>query len=140
MSYEKNTWASGDVITAEKLNHMEDGVDIGAATAVLQWTGTVTSEAQVMEVADEELMGMSRGYWDGSGIDAHAFYDACYWRLGAVVYGRMYKFRQSQESEVTLNNGSAPVVLAFVADPETGDASYTIQCETEVDVAVYSMF
>lgn len=26
MSYEKQTWASGDVITAEKLNHIEDGV------------------------------------------------------------------------------------------------------------------
>jgi len=27
MSYEKNTWVTGDVITAEKLNHMEDGID-----------------------------------------------------------------------------------------------------------------
>lgn len=26
MSYEKQTWATGDVITAEKLNHMEDGI------------------------------------------------------------------------------------------------------------------
>lgn len=26
MSYEKNTWAKGDVITANKLNHMEDGI------------------------------------------------------------------------------------------------------------------
>ena len=26
MSYEKQTWANGDVITAEKLNHVEDGV------------------------------------------------------------------------------------------------------------------
>lgn len=27
MSYEKQTWVTGDVITAEKLNHMEDGID-----------------------------------------------------------------------------------------------------------------
>ena len=26
MSYEKQTWANGNVITAEKLNHMEDGI------------------------------------------------------------------------------------------------------------------
>lgn len=26
MSYEKNTWNKGDVITATKLNHMEDGI------------------------------------------------------------------------------------------------------------------
>ena len=26
MGYEKQTWANGDVITADKLNHMEDGI------------------------------------------------------------------------------------------------------------------
>lgn len=26
MSYDKNTWATGDTITAQKLNHMEDGI------------------------------------------------------------------------------------------------------------------
>ena len=26
MAYEKQTWANGDIITAEKLNHMEDGI------------------------------------------------------------------------------------------------------------------
>ena len=26
MSYEKQTWNKGDTITAEKLNHMEDGI------------------------------------------------------------------------------------------------------------------
>lgn len=26
MSYEKQTWKCGDSITAEKLNHMEDGI------------------------------------------------------------------------------------------------------------------
>lgn len=26
MAYEKQTWVVGDTITAEKLNHMEDGI------------------------------------------------------------------------------------------------------------------
>ena len=26
MAYEKQTWSKGDTITAEKLNHMEDGI------------------------------------------------------------------------------------------------------------------
>ena len=26
MAYQKNTWETGDTITAEKLNHMEDGI------------------------------------------------------------------------------------------------------------------
>lgn len=29
MSYEKQTWVTGDVITAEKLNHMEEGISSG---------------------------------------------------------------------------------------------------------------
>ena len=26
MSYEKHTWETGEVITADKLNHMEEGI------------------------------------------------------------------------------------------------------------------
>lgn len=29
MSYEKQTWNCGDVVTADKLNHMEDGIASG---------------------------------------------------------------------------------------------------------------
>lgn len=29
MSYEKHTWVNGEVITADKLNHMEDGISDG---------------------------------------------------------------------------------------------------------------
>ena len=31
MSYDKNTWAKGDVITAAKLNNMEDGIESASA-------------------------------------------------------------------------------------------------------------
>ena len=26
MSYTKNTWQTGDIVSSEKLNHMEDGI------------------------------------------------------------------------------------------------------------------
>lgn len=29
MSYEKHTWANGEIITADKLNHMEEGIEGG---------------------------------------------------------------------------------------------------------------
>lgn len=35
MSYDKQTWTSGEVITATKLNHMEDGIDSAGGGAVL---------------------------------------------------------------------------------------------------------
>lgn len=34
MSYEKQTWQTGDVITANKLNHMEDGIADGGGGGV----------------------------------------------------------------------------------------------------------
>lgn len=54
MSYTKQTWQTGDTITAEKLNHIEDGVDDAsrqlndkitsptspASGAFLVWNGT----------------------------------------------------------------------------------------------------
>lgn len=39
--YEKQTWASGDVITAEKLNHIEDGVAAGGvAVATINYSNS----------------------------------------------------------------------------------------------------
>lgn len=32
MSYEKQTWATGDIVTADKLNHMEDGIAAGGGS------------------------------------------------------------------------------------------------------------
>ena len=29
MSYTPNTWATGDIVTSEKLNHMEQGIASG---------------------------------------------------------------------------------------------------------------
>ena len=34
MRYTKQTWANGDIITAEKLNHMEDGISGSGALIV----------------------------------------------------------------------------------------------------------
>lgn len=31
MAYEKQTWQTGDVITADKLNHIEDGIASGGS-------------------------------------------------------------------------------------------------------------
>lgn len=30
MSYTKNTWQTGDIVSSEKLNHMEDGIADGS--------------------------------------------------------------------------------------------------------------
>lgn len=46
MSYEKQTWANGDVITADKLNHMEDGIAGGSSDDNL-FVVTISEEGTV---------------------------------------------------------------------------------------------
>lgn len=38
MSYEKQTWAKGDIVTSAKLNHMEDGIATGGGVLVVHVT------------------------------------------------------------------------------------------------------
>ena len=35
MSYTKQTWATGDIVTADKLNHMEDGIAGGGSAPLV---------------------------------------------------------------------------------------------------------
>lgn len=47
MSYVKQTWQTGDVVTSAKLNHMEDGIAAGGGSGgggVLVVTATATEE------------------------------------------------------------------------------------------------
>lgn len=57
MSYTKQTWANGDVVTAAKLNHMEDGIEAGGsgggggALVVTSTDGTCNKTAAEMFAA-----------------------------------------------------------------------------------------
>lgn len=49
MAYEPNTWNTGDTITAEKLNHLEQGVAANAAAA-----GSASSAASTAQQTAQE--------------------------------------------------------------------------------------
>lgn len=51
MSYEKQTWTTGEVITAEKLNHMEDGI----GSCVMVATATEDGEFIVLDKTYNEI-------------------------------------------------------------------------------------
>lgn len=44
MSYTKNTWSNGDVITAEKLNNMETGIDSVTPDMIIQTDADIAHE------------------------------------------------------------------------------------------------
>ena len=61
MSYTKNTWQTGDIVTAEKLNHMEDGIESAgggsdAEVLVLEFTQTGETTISVESSMTEQEM------------------------------------------------------------------------------------
>ena len=63
MSYDKQTWQTGDVITANKLNHIEDGIAGagGGGVLVVSYTvdgGTATLNHTWQEIYDAPLAVM----------------------------------------------------------------------------------
>ena len=62
MSYTEQTWATGDTITAEKLNHMEDGIAgaggvFSVPTTFDEQTATVTCTKTWKEIYDAMVSG-----------------------------------------------------------------------------------
>lgn len=58
MSYTKHTWTSGEVITAENLNHIEDGVEdagSGGGSSVLLITQSIDGEYIVSDKTWQEI-------------------------------------------------------------------------------------
>lgn len=54
MSYTKQTWANGDVITAEKLNHMEEGI---SANGVLVVGQQISGNTMTLDKTWQEIRG-----------------------------------------------------------------------------------
>ena len=46
MAYEKHTWQTGEVITAEKLNNLEDGIAQGGSDGFFTFKITVTKDGE----------------------------------------------------------------------------------------------
>lgn len=66
MAYEKNIWATGDVVTAEKLNHMEEGIEAGGSGGgvfVVTFTAPTsgTNIDSVDKTFDEVLSALKSG-------------------------------------------------------------------------------
>ena len=53
MSYEKQNWKNGDVITETKLNHMEDGIATGGGVFVVG--GTIDGNTMTLDHTWQEI-------------------------------------------------------------------------------------
>lgn len=71
MAYVKTTWATGDVITAEKLNNMEDGIEAAQLPSVTEddigSVLTVVTSYTDYDIAPEQTVTLTSE--DASGVD-----------------------------------------------------------------------
>lgn len=57
MAYTKQNWNNGDIITADKLNHMEDGIaDTGTLTVHITQGSEASTDALVMDKTVQEIL------------------------------------------------------------------------------------
>lgn len=68
MSYEKTIWANGDLLTAQKMNKIEDG--IAAASLMIINSNDAVLDKTFQEIYDAVYSGTvcyTKGYWEEDG-------------------------------------------------------------------------
>lgn len=88
MSYSKQTWQTGDVVTSAKLNHMEDGIEAAGGGALV--VGIYRSQDTGYMTCDKTAVEMWAAYLGGSSVilfsDGGAGTGDCY----PVLYAQHY--------------------------------------------------
>ena len=97
MSYEKQTWQKGDVITADKLNHMENGIDTAGSDS-----GSALFVIELKFISDESnhwfqlvtpFADIQQAYSDGKVMIVKVvqeFTGECMYTLNNLSYGVSY--------------------------------------------------
>ena len=85
MAYTKNTWVTGDIVTSEKLNHMEDGIENGNSALICRLeSGSSYLDKTFGEIFDAYTSGKMVVLYVKSGTDEHAgiYYSALTINIG----------------------------------------------------------
>lgn len=115
MSYEKQTWAKGDIVTSTKLNHMEDGIAGGGGeSGILYTAANVTAEAVTLTNTWKEINDADYAIFVSN-------------EEGRKDYGLLLLSQDTGESfEVTFLQGSAMTAVTFTTDNENGYPAISI--------------
>lgn len=93
MAYEKQTWATGDTITAQKLNHMEDGIAGAGGVLVVG----LQEDGQTLNKTWQEIFNLMKS---GTIVFIKTNDDSFWIQLGAVT-GCMHMNHYMVQSEST---------------------------------------
>lgn len=117
MSYIKQTWETGDIITAEKLNNMEDGI-AGGAGGVMNVTTTDDGAQLVMNKTFAEIKA---AYLVGTTIICTMVFSTEYGTetTNALVTG-VYEYENNGQTDARKVHVTQNVVTEFTADSDDG--------------------
>ena len=109
MSYEKHTWETGEIITAEKLNNLENGVASGGGTGAFMVKFIFDMQTGEITGADKTLEEIYQACKDGKNViglsnyiledDEEEFSEAfSYFNLNYISYS--YEINESEKVEM----------------------------------------
>ena len=112
MSYTPNTWQDGDIITAEKLNNMEGGIDNAVNPYVVTLTPTAADYSGTMDKTNAEVCA---AYLAGKkvifrllmGEGEYADMDICGAQVGNSTYPKLYALMLANSTLFAISNNFA---------------------------------
>lgn len=72
MAYEPKTWVCGETITAEALNHIEQGIASGGTEPLILTTHIEQDETQVCSVLDKTFQEVEDAFSSGRAVILHS--------------------------------------------------------------------
>lgn len=147
MAYTKQTWATGDTVTASKLNHMEDGIAEGGGGALIVTSSIVNGypvlDKTVQEIYDALTSGTPVYYSYVYGTPVTSYISEAY--LAPVVsvytYGNNYMrvaISYPKVNETVQNNGilAVPALIIFGASSMNSNPTYVKQVYVDTDSCI----
>ena len=128
MSYEKQTWQTGDIVTSAKLNHMEDGIENAQLPAV-----TISDVGKVLAVEEKTVQ-------DSVLVpeETFVFTDGI---MAEINMQNKSLFVEGAECLLTVDSTTTTVTVQTVSEPESGlmvqdnEIGITILLEDSTNVA-----
>lgn len=124
MPYTKTTWQDGDIITTEKLNKIENGIEQASSGSgggrIIDFTKLEHREEVDPESDDEDIINYFSGY--EAGLSEEDFINS--WLTGIGRRGELVPIApiRIDDGFVILYAGDKP----YGYNPETGEFSYVI--------------
>ena len=87
MAYTKNTWNTGDIVSSQKLNHMEDGIADASAMMVISVTLDEQTETETLGKTWQEIYdAMAHGKLCVRKLDTGNINDGIYNHIVSAIY------------------------------------------------------